>query len=129
MNIPIELLNCDGQIITINNKTTKSCHKLLGYLQSMACPIEHQVQNLNLKIKEYRNCLSTSELDYKETRIFYQTIFAPKIQYITQLSSIKHNKIESQFKQCNLLTLRRMGYSGSTTKDIYFGHKSFAGLE
>ena len=126
---PLEINDNEGSKITIHNRNTVESHKSLGYLQSMSLPLQHQHNNFKEILKFLSKTLQSSSLDYKETRIMYHTIFTPKLQYISQLSSLPHNQLLQCIKQNNLLTLRHMGYSSSTPKNVYMGHKTFGGLE
>jgi hypothetical protein len=89
----------------------------------------YQKKRLEEVVNQYLQVLITLDLDYIKIRIFYQTIFSPKIQYITQLSSLTHPNIKTMITKCNQITLQEMGYSSSTPKGAYIGHKNFAGLE
>jgi hypothetical protein len=118
-----------NQPFYIQNKPTNNSHKSLGYLQSIATPKLYQKQKLEEVINQTTQVLTLVDLDYIQTRVFYHTIFSPKIQYFTQLTSLSRPTLLASINKCNILTLQKMGYSSATPKGMYFGHKTFAGLE
>jgi hypothetical protein len=117
------------QPFLIQNKKTDDSHKSLGYLQSMASTKLYQKRKIESIIQQLLQVLKLMELDYTQVRVYYHTIFSPKIQYATQLTSLAKPTITKMITQTNIQALQKMGYSSATPKGMTFGHRSFAGLE
>jgi hypothetical protein len=60
--------------------------------------------------------------------LYSHTIYHPKIQYVTHLSSIPRTPAEKITNQGLSHILPQMGYSSSTLHGISLGHKSYGGL-
>lgn len=118
-----------GQPFNIYNIPTSESHKSLGYQQSMASTKIYQKKKIQEIIQQMSQVLTLLDLDYTQIRVYYHTIFAPKIQYATQLTSVTQPNLRNIIKTCNIQTLQKMGYSSATPKGVYKGHKNFAGLE
>jgi hypothetical protein len=73
--------------------------------------------------------LTVLDLDYKQIQLNYHTIFPAEIQYSTQLTSFLRPTLLEAINKCNNMPLQKMGYSSATPKGIYFGHKTYVGLE
>jgi hypothetical protein len=125
----ITINDSEGSKIIIKNVSTNLHHKSLGYLQSMKNPMEVQKQWLQHKYESTMSILNAANLDYKETSIFYRTIHYPRIQYITQVSSISQQDHIRVTKHNNIQILQRMSFSSSTPKGVRSGHRSYGGLE
>jgi hypothetical protein len=117
------------QPFLIQNEKTDNSHKSLGYLQSMALTKLYQKRIIESIIQQLSQVLKLMELDYPQVRVYYHTIFSPKIQYATQLTSLAKPIIKRMISQTKIQALQKMGCNSATPKGITFGHRSFTGLE
>jgi hypothetical protein len=72
--------------------------------------------------------MSTADFDYEEAEIFYRTTYKPKIQYVTQVSSISPKAVELLSQKGTLLILNKMGYSKSTPIGVLYGREDYGGM-
>jgi hypothetical protein len=59
----------------------------------------------------------------------YRTIHSPKIQYISQMLSIKNRELREITNCVTPSVLRKLGYSFMTPRGVTLGHHSYGGLE
>jgi Reverse transcriptase (RNA-dependent DNA polymerase) len=128
-NIVIRSRSDKEEDIIIKNISPFHSHKSLGYLQSIARPKEYQKQLLQSKTFQFKKTLRTTNLNFQETQIYYRTIYTPKLQYITHLSSLSTPELMIDTQKTIQIALQKMGFSSSTPKGIYFGHRKYGGLE
>jgi hypothetical protein len=125
----IHLEGIDGNCIYVKNVATAQYHKSLGYLQSMENSNKFQPQLLRQKQDAFLNTLNAAALDYKVADIMYRTISSPKIQYISQMLSIKNRELRDITNCINPSVLRKLGYSSMTPRGVTLGHRSCGGIE
>jgi hypothetical protein len=122
----IQLEGINENSIYVKNVATAQYHKSL---QSMENSNKFQRQLLKQKQDAFLNTLNAAELDYKEADIMYRTIYSPKVQYISQMLSVKNRELRDITKCATPSVLRKLGYSSMTPRGVTLGHRSYGGLE
>jgi hypothetical protein len=119
----------EGSLITLNNVKTNLHHKSLGYYQSAEKSRKFQELVLLIKQNQLANTINAAGIDFKEVQTYYHTIHSPRIQYITQMSSMQTKATKHIERQATKIALQRMGYSSSTPNGIVYGHTNYGGLD
>jgi hypothetical protein len=126
---PITLDDREGKSIILNNIQTHLHHKSLGYYQLTSKSRTFQQLVLTTKYNQMVHTINAAGMDFKEVQTYYHTIHSPRIQYITQMSSIQTNAAKEILRKGTETALQQMGYSSKTPHGIVYGHINYGGLD
>ena len=124
----IHIKDQEGSVVTISQVLPNDTHKSLGYMQSIANTSNSQETWISTKMNMMTQITRSADLTYQESQIYYRTIYYPRIQYVTHLSSITKTSSDKISNQGVHHILPKMGYSSSTPHGVTFGHRSYGGL-
>jgi hypothetical protein len=125
---PIKINDNEGNIVSISPVPSRTSHKSLGYQQSTTNQPKIQERWIRTKLHQMTAITRSAALNYKETQIYFKTIYHPRVQYVSHLSSLPPTMGEKITNQGIYHILPQMGYCSSTPDGISLGHKKYGGL-
>jgi hypothetical protein len=124
--IHLQAIN-DSATIPITSKSVYDTHKTLGHYRAPAGKGKTQLQELRKKSNTMARQVSSSPLNRRESRTFFDVIFLKSIGFVLPNSYFTEAELNSVQSPAICAFIPKCGFNRNTSRAIIFGPKHLAG--